>query len=145
MPGDDPPDPRARESLRLDVLPTQLAVCRLPADAALPGWAQEPSSFVTVSRTPHELSITIEERRVPETVAAERGYRLVRVDGPLPLHLVGVLSAITEPLAAARVPIFAISTYDTDYVLLKEFDLSRAVAALEAAGHTVRTPAASSP
>ncbi len=133
------------ESLPLELLPTPLAVCRLPADADVPPWAREPGAFVTVSRTPEELSITIDQARVPEGTRAERGYRMFRVRGPLPLHLVGVLAALADPLAAAGLPIFAISTYDTDYVLLKEIDLPRAVAALEGAGHRVRIPAASSP
>jgi hypothetical protein len=134
-----------RKSLPLEVLPAPIALCRLAPETELPRWAREPCSFVTVSRTPEELSIAIDQGRVPEAVRAERNYRLIRVGGPLPLHLIGVLASVAEPLALAGVPIFAISTYDTDYVLVKEIDLSRALVALERAGHRIRTPSASFP
>lgn len=134
-----------RPVLPLELLPEKLAVCRLPAGAPLPPWALKSRAFLTVSYTPEELSITADQSHVPDDVRAERDYRAIRVRGPLPLHLIGVLAALAEPLAAARLAIFAISTYETDYVMVKTIDLARAVAALEGAGHQVRTPAASSP
>jgi hypothetical protein len=124
--------------LPLEVLPDTLAICRLPADAPLPAWATRPAAFVTVSRTPDELSITAVQRQVPADVRCERGYRALRVRGTLPPDLVGILLSIAEPLAKAGLSIFAISTYDTDYVLVKARDLPAAVEALRAAGHDVR-------
>jgi hypothetical protein len=123
--------------LPLMVLPETVAVCRLPADAPLPEWTARARSFLTVSRTPEELSITADQTAVPAEVRCERGYRPIRVRGTLPTNLVGILVSIAEPLARAGISIFAISTYDTDYVLVKAADLDRAVAALEAAGHMV--------
>ena len=70
-------------------------------------------------------------------IQCERDYRALRVRGPLPLNLIGVLAAIAEPLAQAGISIFAISTFDTDYVLVKARDLEGAVAVLERAGHRV--------
>lgn len=115
-----------------------LAICRLPAGAALPEWAGRVHRFLTVSRTPEELSITADAEVVPPEAHCARGWRALRVQGPLGLELVGVLAAVAAPLAQAGISIFAISTYDTDYVLVKAGDLARAVAALERAGHRVR-------
>jgi hypothetical protein len=127
-----------RRGLPLEVLPDTLAICRLPPDAALPSWAAAPSSFTTISRTREELSITARQREVPAGVRCERDYRVLRVRGTLPPDLVGILLSIAEPLAAAGLSIFAISTYDTDYVLVKARDLAAALEALRAAGHDVR-------
>lgn len=116
-----------------------LAVCRLPADASIPAWASGGRSpFLTISRTAEELSITTMESVVPADVPCERGYRAVRVRGNLPLDLIGILAAIADPLADAGLGIFAISTFETDYVLVKAKDLDKAVAALTEAGHQVQ-------
>jgi len=125
-------------NLPLELLPDTLAICRLEADAPVPGWVNDSGGFVTVSRTTEELSITALQRVVPPEVRCERDYRAFRVRGPLPLDLIGILAAIANPLADAGLGIFAISTFDTDYVLVKSRDLAVAVAALEAAGHQVK-------
>jgi hypothetical protein len=135
----DSPAPR-RPSLPLELQPDTLAICRLAADAGLPAWALAPGGFVTISRTADELSLTVPEARAPADVRCERGYRAFRVRGPLPLDLIGILAAIADPLAEAGLSIFAISTFDTDYVLVKAGDLEAAVAALERAGHRVSRP-----
>lgn len=90
-----------------------------------------------MSRTRQELSITALESVVPDYVRAERGYRALMVEGPVPQNLIGIFASIVTPLAAAGMPIFAISTFDTDYVLVKEELLQGAVQVLEAAGHMV--------
>ena len=126
-----------RPRLPLELLPDTLAICRLDAAAPLPPWAQGRSPFLTVSRTADELSITAIQAAVPAGVSCERDYRAFRVRGPLPLNLVGILASIAEPLAEAGLSIFAISTYDTDYVLVKGRDLETAVGVLERAGHRV--------
>ena len=123
--------------LPLELLPDTLAVCRLEAGAALPPWAGASTPFLTVSRTPEELSITAVESAVPPDARCERGYRAFRVRGPLPLDLIGILASIADPLAKAGLSIFAISTYDTDYVLVKGKDLAAAVRALKGAGHRI--------
>ncbi len=127
-----------RPRLPLELLADTLAICRLDARAPVPGWAERSSAFLTVSRTAQELSITAVQRAVPADVACERDYRSLRVRGPLPLNLVGVLAAIADPLAEAGLSIFAISTYDTDYVLIKARDLEAALGTLERAGHQIR-------
>ncbi len=129
--------PGSPPRLPLVVLAETVAVCRLPAGSPLPEWIGAAASFLTVSRTPEELSITADQRAIPGDVKCERDYRPIRVRGTLPPDLVGILVAIANPLAEAKISIFAISTYDTDYVLVKAHDLERAVAALERAGHQV--------
>jgi hypothetical protein len=126
-------------SLPLEVLPDTLAICRLPPAAAVPAWAAGEAAFLTISRTPEELSITAVQRVVPAGTRCERDYRALRVRGTLPPDLVGILLSIAEPLARAGLAIFAISTYDTDYVLVKARDLPAALEALRAAGHEVRS------
>jgi len=124
-------------ALPLQLLPDTLAICRLPPDAAIPDWAFNSGSFLTISRTAEELSITTLQSAVPPTVASERDYRALRVRGTLPPNLVGILLSMAEPLARAGLGIFAISTFDTDYVLVKARDLPAALEALRAAGHDV--------
>ncbi|HEX3232878.1 MAG TPA: ACT domain-containing protein [Gemmatimonadales bacterium] len=140
-----PADRAPASRLPLELLEETLAVCRLPVDAALPDWADGASRFLTVSRTGEELSITAIQSIVPAGVRCERDYRALRVKSPLPLDLIGVLAAIADPLAAAGLSIFAISTFDTDYVLVKARDLEPALAALERAGHQVSRQAVGSP
>lgn len=127
----------ADRRLVLSVLPGRLAVCRLAADAPIPEWAHS-GAFVSVTRAADELSLVCSENSVPDSVLAVRGWRALKVAGPLDFALAGVLAALVVPLAEAGVSVFALSTYDTDYVLLREADLPHAMTALEHAGHRVR-------
>jgi uncharacterized protein len=124
---------------RLRVLDGELAIARLEAGQSLPAWAAAPgdAGLHAVVHTRSELSIVCAGARVPDGVRAERGWRALAVEGPLDLGLTGVLAALLAPLADAGVAIFAVSTYDTDYVLVRAERLTEAVAALRAAGHAV--------
>ena len=122
--------------LPLILLPDRLAVCRLNPDAQLPDWAH-PGDLLAFVRTREELSIVCPEKYVPPEITAERGWRVFQVQGPLDFSLVGLLAAITAPLAESGVSIFAVSTFDTDFILVKDAQLSRAQAALHQAGFTV--------
>lgn len=124
-------------SLPLDLLPATFAVARLDPGAPLPPWATTSPLLSAVVRTATELSILTTETEVPPEARAERGYRAFRVRGPLPFDLVGIFASMAQPLAEARLPIFALSTFDTDYVLVKKADLERARAVLLGAGHTI--------
>jgi hypothetical protein len=125
-----------RPVLNLSLLPEPLAVCRLAPDAAIPGWALAPGAagapvtLVSLTRTPEELSIVCPQDRLPPGVRAERGFRAFKVAGPLDFSLTGVLSTLLAPLAAAGVSVFAVSTYDTDYILVKDKQLAAARRAL---------------
>ena len=111
------------------------AIVRLPADSAIPPWAH--GTFASITRTARELSIVCNEGNVPDVVA-DRGWRCLELAGPLPLDQTGVAAAFTRVLAEAAIALFVISTYDTDYVLVRDAALEHATAALRAAGYTVR-------
>jgi uncharacterized protein len=115
--------------LRLHLTPWVLAVCRFPADAPLPVWVlHAEAQFWSLTRTPNELSVVCAEDDLPPSVDThvERGWRAFHVQGPLPFTLTGVVAGLTAPLAEAGVPVFVISTYDTDVLLVKATDLARA-------------------
>ena len=118
--------------LALEWLPATLAVCRLPPEVEIPSWAAAggPAGFVSITRTDRELSIVVEEGAVPTNVRAERGWVGLRVVGTLELSTVGVLARLTGALAEEGVPVFAVSTYETDVLLVKSGDAGRAVEAL---------------
>ena len=126
-------------SLPLLVLEDRLAVCRLDPDASPPGWANR-GRFSSITRTSEELSVVCPEAAVPDGVKAVKGWRALRVVGSMDFSAVGVLASLTTPLANANIGIFSISTFDTDYLLVRESDLGRAVEALRAFGHVVDPP-----
>lgn len=123
-------------ALPLKVLAEPLAIARLPAGADVPAWAAS-GPFLSMIRTEHELSIVASAAGVPSHAKAERGWRALHVEGTLDFSLTGILAALTAPLAASEIPVFALSTYDTDYILVRETMLDAALDALRGAGHTV--------
>lgn len=123
-------------ALDLTLLDDTLAVCRLTADAAVPAWAWT-GEVASVTRTRDELSVVCRADAVPEDVAAERGWRCLEVAGPLDFALTGILAALASPLAAAGIPVFVVSTHDTDYLMVKAETLESALEALRGAGHRV--------
>jgi uncharacterized protein len=134
--GVPPPAP----ALELEVLAEPHALLRMEPGEGTPDWltgAAPPGAIVSISRTAEELSVVCPERLVPASHPHEGGRRALRVAGTLEHSLTGILVAIAAPLAAAGIPIFAIATWDTDYLLVDDDDLGRAAAALREAGHTV--------
>lgn len=132
-----PAHARGRKSLDLVILPGSFAVSRLSSSAGVPDWAGS-GPLQSVTRTGDELSVVCAADAVPAGVTAERGWSAIRVAGALDFSLTGVLASLAAPLAEAAISIFALSTHDTDYVLVKSETLDRAVAALSAAGHRFR-------
>ncbi len=122
--------------LTLSILPDSFAICRLDRDA-VPLWAAA-DDFISITRTTDELSIVCRDRNVPHHVKCDRGWRCFKVEGPLDLTLTGVLASLTSALANARINLLAISTYDTDYVLVKQDNLTRAVDVLRQAGYLIQ-------
>ena len=122
--------------LELSLLPEHFAISRLAADAPVPYWATQ-GPFSSVTRTGDELSVVTELSRVPASVQSQPGWRVLKVHGPFVLSEVGVLAALAKPLAETKISLFAVSTFDTDYLLVASETLSAAIAALERAGHTV--------
>jgi putative acetyltransferase len=124
--------------LTIDRWPGSYAVCRLDPTAAVPEWANR-GRLHSITRTVTELSIVCDADGVPLDVRAERGYRALVVRGPLDLKLTGVLAGLTAPLASAGISVFAIATYDTDHLLVREHDIDLAVTVLRKAGYEVPT------
>jgi len=122
--------------LELKVLPGLLSVCRLPAGCPLPEWIAG-ATLTSVTRSPDETSIVCDACVVPPDVTAESGWRAIKVMGPLDFSLTGVLLSIAQPVADAGVSMFALSTYDTDYILVKESSLPQVVEVLSSAGHRI--------
>lgn len=120
--------------LSLTMEPQAFAICRLPPDAPPPQWALR-ADYYSITRTRDELSIVVVESLVPDGVVASGGWRMIRFAGPMPLDQTGILASVIMPLAAARVSVFAVATYDTDYVLVPSAQRTTAVTVLEAAGH----------
>lgn len=112
----------AKSDLTFDVLPDTLGVCKLNSSMAIPQWAHA-GDFFSVTKTAEEFSIVCSETAVPEDVLCERGWRALKIAGILDFSLVGILSVVSTALAKAGISIFAISTYNTDYILVREKDL----------------------
>lgn len=123
--------------LTLSLLPDEYAVSRLEPDAPVPDWAWQ-GELVSVSKTRDELSILCASSNVPAGLHSEREWSALKLHGPFDFALTGILVSVLEPLRVAEIGIFAVSTFDTDYVLVKRVNLKLAIQALERAGHNVR-------
>lgn len=123
--------------MKLSQVSGRFAIARLPGASELPTWALRSFLFSAIVHTPEELSVVVPDIAVPDQVQAERGWACLRVDGQLDFGETGILASIAGPLASAGISIFAISTYDTDYILVREGDLAATQRALSSAGHLV--------
>src|SRR5260221_2927744 len=112
--------------LKLSLLPDLLAVCRLERGQDIPAWATG-GDFYSVSRIREELSIICASSSVPENVRASRGWRAIKIEGPLDLDLVGILVSVAVSLATAGIGILPIGTFDTDYLLVRDLQLAQAI------------------
>jgi hypothetical protein len=118
-------------------LPGELAIARLPPAEPTPDWAHGPALFVSVSRTSDELSIVCPADWIPHDVPCSPGWVAIKVIGPIDLSAIGVLASLADILRDTQVSIFAVSTYDTDYLLVPHWDEERSIQALIGAGHNV--------
>ena len=118
-------------SLWFTALPGLFAVCRVGSDFKLPDSHQD---FLSFTRTQNEFSLVCPQGQAPAG-KVERGWVCFQLEGPFPFTMTGVLASFLQPLAEASVPVFAVSTYDTDYVLIKRELRDKALSALIAAGH----------
>lgn len=125
--------------LTVDIRPGGYTVVRLPGDAALPAGLLDGATadLVSVTRTADELSVVCRTESAGSAAQAEHGWRLLTVRGPMEFTLTGITAAVSGALAAAGVPLFSVSTFDTDHLLVKDDDLARATRALRDAGHEV--------
>ncbi len=127
---------RPVKKLQLSVLPQRLAICRFEPDDVIPHGVLR-QDFWSVTRTDEELSIVLPEGSAPADWRPAKGWRCYKVHGPLDFGLTGVLASLASPLAEADISIFAISTYDSDYILVRDEDLDRATKVLSECGHSV--------
>lgn len=125
--------------LSLAMLDNLYTVCRLAPEANIPQWLPA-AGLVSVTRTAEELSIVCPSDAVPESIEAERDFHALKIEGPLDFDLTGILLAVAAPLAEAHISIFTLSTYDTDYVLVRKSNLDNAVRVLKRAGHAIDHP-----
>jgi uncharacterized protein len=121
--------------LRLRLLAGRYAIARLPAGEPIPAETPDPGSvFVSVTRTSDEVSLICEEGRVPGAAQSEPGWRILHLEGTWDLGEVGVLAALARPLADAGVAILAVGTFSTDYLLVKDTAMERAIRCLRQSG-----------
>jgi hypothetical protein len=122
-----------RQQLKFRLLPGAYAIVRLAPDAPLPALATN-GDFTSVTRNADELSIVCPTVNLPSDVNSAHRWICLKLEGPFPFSQTGVLLSFIEPLSTNDVPIFAISTYDTDYVLIQE-EFASAIDLLRQAGH----------
>ena len=120
-------------NLKFRWIPGPYAIVRLAPDAAVPEWATR-GEFTSVSRSAEELSIVCPMENLPPEVSWSHRWICLKLEGPFPFNLTGVLLSFIEPLSSRGIPIFAVSTYDTDYVLIQE-EFTWALDVLREAGH----------
>lgn len=124
-------------SFTFQLLPEAYAVCKLPPESPIPQWTSGASGFFSITKTQSELSIVCQQVGVPTDIEISTDWRVLGIVGTLDFSMVGVLSAISGLLASQSISIFVISTFDTDYILVKQSHLSNAIEVLHLAGHTV--------
>lgn len=123
------------KQFNLKVFEEVLGICRLDSNAPIPEWAA--GKFLSITRTADELSIVCSQKHIPQHVQWEGSWRYFRIEGTLDFSLIGVLAYLSGLLANQGISIFVISTYDTDYLLIKEHELNKALAVLRAEGHQI--------
>ena len=121
-------------SLKFRWLNGAYAIVRLAPDASVPEWATK-GEFTSITRTGDELSIVCPTENLPSDVSSPHRWICLKLEGPFPFSQTGVLLSFIEPLSSKGIPIFAISTYDTDYVLIQEEFSGTALSILDEAGH----------
>jgi hypothetical protein len=122
--------------LNLKILPGGFSIHRFGPHAAVPGGVLG-DRFFNICRTEDELSIVCADSLALDSPRCATGWSCIQVAGPLDFSLTGILAHLAGLLAAAGVSVFAMSTFDTDYLLVKTAQLDVARAALEGGGHTV--------
>ncbi|NLL38887.1 MAG: ACT domain-containing protein [Clostridiales bacterium] len=122
------------EKLTMEVLSGKYGVCRLEKDSPIPQWALK-GDFFSITKTSDELSVVCSEGNIPGDIRCEKDWKILKILGPLDFALTGILASVSAILARAEISIFALSTYDTDYILVKDKDVVRAMAELNSEGY----------
>jgi hypothetical protein len=122
----------------LSVFPGEYSILRFNSEDPLPGWILS-AEFFSITRTPDELSIITDHvGPVPENTRISKNWRMIRINGQLDLGLVGIIAGITAILKVKNIPVFILSTFDTDYILVNKGHLSEATEALEQEGYNFK-------
>ena len=119
----------SERALTMKLMKGLYGVCRLNRDEAIPEWVFQ-SSFYSITKTLDELSVVCSQDNIPDEIKCEKDWRILRVEGPLDFSLIGILSSISTTLANKGISIFVISTYDTDYIFVKDKKVDMAIDAL---------------
>ena len=125
-----------QRQLKLTLLKNKYAICSLPKDALIPDWALT-QSLISITRTDKELTIVCRQDIISSELQSDLNWRCFRIDGSFDLDQIGVISSISSPLADAGISIYVISTYDTDYFLVKEEKLNQALSVLSNSNHSI--------
>ena len=123
-------------SLEIHVLPGRMAICRLGPEEEAPPWADS-GVLSSVTHTEVETTVVCPEENVPAGITCNKSWCCLQVGGVLDFSATGILSSLSDPLAREGIPVYTLSTYSTDLILIKEKDLPRALRALSGAGHRV--------
>ncbi len=126
------------ENVVLTILPERLGVCRLQNGMSFPDWLINSDTFLSLTRTVDETSIVCREELIPADYPSEKGFRAFKVEGSLDFNVVGILALLLNPLAADGISVFVMSTYDTDYILVKQENLEKAIRALGTVATIIR-------
>jgi uncharacterized protein len=124
------------QGLTLTILAQTFAISKMEKGAPIPNWVSS-ADWWSITRTDDEFSVVCPEAQVPADVVSNRGWRCLKLAGPLDLALTGILASLLEPLARARISVFSVSTFDTDYLLVKAPNLGATVRVLSLAGHQI--------
>lgn len=127
-----------KEKLTIALLEEKFGICRLANTETIPNWATA-GGFFSITKTDDELSIVCAEKYIDKETICEKDWRVLKVLGPLDFELVGILARISKILAEQSISIFAISTYDTDYILVKEKDIDEAISCLRSGNYIIKT------
>ena len=127
---------KVEKKLTLKLLKDKYSVCRLNKNDEIPKWIFD-EEFFSITRTEDELSIVCLQDKIKEDIKCEKDWRVLKIEGPLDFSLIGILSKISTLMANNDISIFAISTYDTDYILIKEESINRAIEVLEKSNYSI--------
>jgi uncharacterized protein len=122
--------------LTMKLMEGTFCVVRLEKDSEIPGWINK-GAFYSITRTNDELSIVCLQNSIPQDCKIEKDWRILKIEGVLDFSLVGILAAISTLLANNKISIFAISTYDTDYILVKNDKIEEAISILTANNYEI--------
>jgi len=114
----------------LSILPEKLAIFHLSKKSPIPSWVLEGNEFFSITQTPDEISVVCAQDKIRPGILAEKDWRALKVQGPLGFSLTGIVASLSKPLAESKISILYISTYETDYILVEEKNLEKAIEVL---------------